>query len=234
MEMVMRDCFIPTQNYQKAAALCEELMGPALGVEMAAITGRAGRGKTTVAERIYATNKNTVYVLYHEDWSYSELLRDITFRLCGTRPRYRQICFEMIQNEMARQRRIIMVDEADRMNVKCLNVLRNIHDVCKVPVLLIGEDDLKRKMEKENRLISRLRSTLLFDPVNQADVVVFFKSALGQPITPEMAGRLLMHSGGDFRNVLTDAVAIERMMKASGVDRVMDRIVDAVCSNGKK
>jgi DNA transposition AAA+ family ATPase len=229
----MKDIFIPTQNYQKMQALVNELMGPALGVEMAAITARAGRGKTTAAERIYATNTRTVYVLYHEDWSYTELLREVAFRLCGTRPRFRQVCFEMIQSEMASTRRLIMVDEADRMNLKCLNVLRNIHDVCKVPVLLIGEDDLKNKLGKERRLISRLRNTLSFEPVSQADVVVFYKNALGMPITPDMAGKLMKHSQGDFRNVLTDAVAIERTMKASSIEAVTDRIVGEICNNGR-
>lgn len=231
----MRDCFIATQNYQKMAAICEDLLGASLGVEMAAALGRAGRGKTTVAKRIYATNKHTVYVLYHEDWSYTELLREIAFRLCGTRPRFRQACFEMIQNEMATHRRIIMVDEADRMNLKCLNVLRNIHDVCNTPVLMIGEEDLRNKLNSERRLISRLRNILPFESVSNADVVVFFKQALGQMITAEMAERLLKHSAGDFRNVLTAGVAIERMMKASGITAVTDRLVDAACNgNGKK
>jgi hypothetical protein len=231
----MRDCFIATENFQKMQELVGELLGPVLGVEMASVLGRAGRGKTTAAERIYATNGSTVYVLYHEDWSYTELLREIAFRMCGTRPRYRQACFDMIRSEMATRRRVIMVDEADRMNLKCLNVLRNIHDVCRVPVLLIGEDDLAPKMGRERRLISRLRATLSFEPVAQADVTVFFKNALGQMITPEQAAKLLKHSQGDFRNVLTAGVVIERMMKASGIAAVTDRIVDAACGgNGKK
>lgn len=229
----MKDIFIPTQNYQKMTALCDELLGAALGVEMAAILGRAGRGKTTAAERVYTINPNTVYVLYHEDWSYTELLREIAFRLCGTRPRFRQVCFEMIANEMAQKRRIIMVDEADRMNLKCLNVLRNIHDVCKTPVLMIGEEDLRNKLGRERRLISRLRATVAFEPVSQADVVVFFKQAMNMTVPGDQAAKLLKHSQGDFRNVLTDAVAIERIMKASGIEAVTDRIVDAVCNGAK-
>jgi len=229
----MKDIFIATRNYQKMQALVGELMGPALGVEMAAILGRAGRGKTTAAETIFSRNDSTVYVLYHEDWSYTELLREIAFRLCGTRPRYRQICFEMIANEIANRRRIIMVDEADRMNLKCLNVLRNIHDVCKTPILLIGEEDLKNKLGRERRLVSRLRDTISFEAVNQADVVVFFKNAVDMQITTDMAARLLKHSQGDFRNVLTDAVAVERIMSASGIESVTDRVVDEVCKNGK-
>lgn len=228
----MKDIFINTKNYQRLQALCDELLGACLGVEMAAILGRAGRGKTTAAEKIYTTNSNTVYVLYHEAWPHTELLREITFRLCGTRPRYRQTCFEMIQTEIGNKRRIIMVDEADRMNIKCLNVLRNIHDVCKTPVLLLGEEDLRNKLGRERRLISRLRDTITFEAVCQADVVVWYRQALGQQLAPESAAKLLKSSGGDFRNVLTDALAIERIMKASGIEAITERVVDEVCKKG--
>jgi DNA transposition AAA+ family ATPase len=221
--------FINTKNYQRLQVLCDELLGACLGVEMAAIFGRAGRGKTTAAEKIYTSNSNTVYVLYHEAWPHTELLREITFRLCGTRPRFRQTCFEMIQTEIGNKRRIIMVDEADRMNLKCLNVLRNIHDVCKTPILLIGEEDLKNKLARERRLISRLRDTISFEAVCQADVVVWYRQALEQQLPPEYAIKLVRSAQGDFRNILTQALAAERIMKASGIEAITERVVDEIC-----
>lgn len=229
----MQDVFIPTQNFQRTQALCEELLGSALGVEMAAVTGRAGLGKTTAAERIYATNKNTVYVLYQEGWNYLELLREITFALCGTRPRYRQTCFDMVVNEMAVRRRIIMVDEADRMNLKCLNGIRNIHDKLRVPIMLIGEDVLSNHLSRERRLIDRLRASVAFQAVSQADVVVFYAQSLGQKLTPEHTARLLKHAGGSFRRVLTDAVKAERIMKSSGLSVITDAVIETVLKDGK-
>jgi len=225
----MKDIFINTKNYQRMTALCDELLGASYGVEMAAVVGRAGRGKTTAAERIYTTNANTVYLLYHEAWSFSELLREITFRLCGTRPRYRQTCFEMIQTEIGNRRRIIMVDEADRMGLKVLNVLRNIHDVCHTPVLLIGEEDLKNKLSRERRLVSRLRDTISFEAVCQADVTVWYRQAMGMQVPPDLAAKLLKNAQGDFRHVLTDALAVERIMQASGIGALTERVVEEVC-----
>ena len=230
----MKEAFVPTQNYQRMDALCSELLGPVLGVEIAAVTGRAGRGKTTAAERIYAINPNTVYVLYQEGWHFLELLREVAFRLCGTRPRFRQACFEMIQTELATRRRIIMVDEADRMNLKCLNVLRNLHDICKAPVLLIGEEVLTNHLGAERRLISRVRDMVSFGPVTQADVSVFFVQAMGQRPSPESVAKLLKHSRGDFRRVLTAAVEAERIMKASGLSTITDAAINAICKNGKE
>lgn len=228
----MRDVFVSTQNFQKFETLCNELLSSALGVEMAAVIGRAGRGKTSAAERIYTMNPNTVYALYREDAKPNELLREVTFRLCGVRPNRREVCFEKIREELSGRRRIIMVDEADRMPIKCMNVLRNIHDECRAPVLLIGEEDLVEKLGRERRLISRVRAVMKFEPISQADVAVFYKMALDVRLTPDNAAKLLKHSGGDFRRVLTGAVEAERLARASGMTDINDNIIERVCANG--
>ena len=228
----MNPVFVPTENFLKADKIASDLLGTVYGSDIYAFIGRSGSGKTTIAQRMFVTNNRSVYVLFCEGWNHVELLREITFRLSGARPRFQQVCFEMIQNEMEKKRRLLMIDESDRLNLKCLNVLRNIHDVCKVPVLLIGEEDLESKIARERRLISRLRGTLYFDPVLQADITVFFKYALGIQLTPDMSGKLLKHSGGDFRNVVTYAVKIERIMKASGLESITDLLIDKVCNNG--
>ncbi len=220
--------FIQTVNYQRLTAMCDDLLSVALGVEMAAVVAPAGRGKTIAAERLFSQNPQTVYILYQEDWSYTALLREIVFRLCGTRPRSRERCVEMIQNDLATKRRVIMIDEADRMNLKCLNVIRNLHDICKNPIMLIGEEDLKAKLMRERRLTSRVRSVLDFEPATQADITVFYMQAIGQRITPEQTSKLLRHSHGDFRNILTDALSAERKMKASGLTAITDKLVDEV------
>ena len=126
-----------------------------------------------------------------------------------------------------------MVDEADRMSLRCLNVLRIEQGGCKVPVLLVGEEILARNLGRERRLISRVRSMVNFEPVSQADVVVFFKSAMGQALTPAQAAKLLKHSEGDFRKVLTSAVQADRIMTASGIKTITDKIIDEICKTDK-
>jgi DNA transposition AAA+ family ATPase len=230
----MKDIFIPTMNFQKTNGLVDDLLGPALGVEMAAVIAPAGRGKTFATERIYTQNKNTVYVLYQEKWSHIELMREITFQLSGTRPRLRQACFDILQDENRERRRLIMVDDADRMNSACLNMLRNIHDILKMPVLAVGEPPLERKILREKRLKSRTRNMLFYAPVNQADVTVFFKQAMGASLSPDQATRLLRHCEGDFRPLLTAAVKAEKIMDVSGIAAVTDKVVAEVCNNGRR
>lgn len=228
----MKKCFVRTLNYQRFEELCEELLGQPAGVEMAAVVSRAGRGKTTASERIVTMNKACVYLLYKEKDSHNDLLREMCFSLGGERPHYRRHCQEMIQDEMAGQRRLVIVDDADRMPSSCLNTLRNIHDICLVPVLMAGEEALKRKLERERRLISRTRRIMVFGPASQPDVAGFYKDAMGHvPNPPELAA-LTRHSGGDFRNVIKDALAIERIMKSSGLKSITREAVREAVKGG--
>jgi len=230
----MNKCFIPTHNYQKTEALVEELLGPAMNVDMAAVIGPAGRGKSFAMERIFTNNKNTTYVLYQEKWSHIELMREIAFRLSGERPRLRQACFDILQDEIRERRRLIIVDDGDRMSSSCLNVLRNIHDILHLPILIVGEPFLERKIMREKRLKSRTRSLLFYSPVNQADVGLFFKQTIGASLTPDQQIKILKHCEGDFRPLLTFSVKAEQIMKVSGISAVTDRIVDEICNNGRK
>lgn len=224
----MKNCFVRTLNYQAFEELCRELLGPAGGAEMASVVGRAGRGKTTAAERIVTMNPSCVYVLYKEGDSQTDLLREICFTLGGVRPGIRRRCHEMIQEEMAVQRRLVIVDEVDRAPKSCLHTLRNIHDLCRVPILMIGEEHLPKKLASEERLTSRTRRHLPFGPVTQPDVAEFYRSAMGHvPDAADLAA-LTRHAGGSFRRVFMDAITVERILRASGLPRITADVVREV------
>jgi len=229
----MNECFLPTSNYRELQELINELMGPALGVEMAAVTGRAGRGKTTAAQRIYAETNRAVYVLYQEAWTINDLFREIAFSLSGIRPFRRQQAMELIQSELGRERRAIMIDEADRAPVKVLNALRNIHDITKSPIVLIGEDELSRKLSAERRISSRIRNAIPFKPLSVQDLTLFYRLSLGITLPASKADKLAAASAGDFRNVLTDALTIERLMKVNSAGEVTDEIVEKAIGRKK-
>ena len=227
----IKNIFIKTANYQKTEDLVYDLLGPPTGVDIAALIGTAGRGKSSVAERIFTHNKNTIYCLYQEKWSHIELMREITFKLSGLRPRLRQTCFDIIQGELEERRRLILVDDADRANSSCLNVLRNIHDIFNVPILLIGEPFLERNIFKEKRIKSRVRNILFYDRINAADVNVFFKSALGFELTNEQTNKILKYCDGDFRPLITATIKADKIMDTSEINAVTDKIVDDICKD---
>ena len=225
----MKETFISTENFQRLEELYNWLLAEQYGVELGAVLGRAGRGKTTAARRLYAMNGSAVYVRFEEWLSHVGILREITFAVAGLRPVRTQVCFDLLKEGLEGRNKLIMVDEADRMSLRHLNTLRDLHDVCQTPIILIGEEPLDAKLRQERRLISRLRKVLKFEPTGQMDIVVFYNQALGLSIPPHVAAPLARHAQGDFRLVVKDALAVERVMKASSLSEITPEVVEEAC-----
>jgi hypothetical protein len=226
----MKDVFISTGNFHRCEELYNWLLGEQYGVELGAVLGRAGRGKTTAARRIYSMNGHATYVRFEEWLTHIGLLREITFATAGVRPKSTQACFDLLEKELAGPgKKIVLLDEADRMGIRHFNAMRDLHDVFQVPIIFIGEEPLEAKLFQERRIKSRIRDVLKFEEIGQIDVVVFYKEALEVAVRPQAAARLARHAQGDFRLVVKDALAIEHMMKVSGIGELTDAIVDEVC-----
>lgn len=229
----MKDVFISTVNYQKLKEICEALLETSFGLEMAKVVGRAGLGKTTSAERIVTQMPNVAYVCYDDLMSHVGLIREIAFVLGGLRPSRTDQCREIIMDELARQRRVILVDEADKMSSKHFNTLRTVlHDKCRVPIVLIGEESLTEKVSRERRLISRISKKLTFEPLSQPDVLVFFRTAMDTDLSPKQAAKIAKASGGDFRMLINKGLEMEQIRDASGLKAITEEIIDEVCGNG--
>lgn len=227
--------FVSTENYRRFEQLIRDVFVYFANLELAAVFGRAGRGKTTAARRIASINHSRtempVTYLTYEGWmSPVAVLREVTFRVTGSRPMTSMKCVNLLREELIKLRRVIVVDEADRMTVKHLNVLRDIHDTCGVPVVFVGEEELRGKLAEERRLISRISQELTFDQVTALDVVAFYKANLSVEVTPEQTAALAKHAEGDFRLVVKDALRVERALRASGLSDIPDDLVKGVCS----
>jgi len=225
----MRDQFIPTINYQKLLALVADLLGRILGLEMATLIARAGSGKSVACRRIAAMNPLVILVSFAGWLSSAGILREIAFAVAGARPRSTQACFDLLERGLNDSRRLIMVDESDRMSLRHLNILRDLHDRLSVPIILVGEEVLRSKLCQERRLISRISHELVFQPVAAADVCLFYQRNLDLEVSTKAAGALTAHAQGDFRLVVKDALRIERSMKASGLSGITEDLVREIC-----
>jgi hypothetical protein len=228
----MKDVFVPTENYQQLKAECEGCMSNAHGVEMVAVVGNAGRGKSTAAERIAVENADVRFVRLTPGRSPAGFLIEVTAALTGDLCRTMQECQTALKEGLSHQRIMLIADEADRLCPRHLNTLRDIHDLYSVPVVMIGEALLIRKLNHERRLISRTRNIIQFQPVTQTDIIHFYRTALEQSPTPGQVKSLVQHCGGDFRQVLTDALKIERRMKINSLKKITDEVVAKICGNG--
>ncbi|HOK59217.1 MAG TPA: AAA family ATPase [Methanothrix sp.] len=224
----MKHEFIETANTRKFMEISRELQDPAsmIGPSLAMVTGPAGRGKTEAAKR-FATLTEAVYIPPMNIRTENMMLRDITFELSGERPYRRERCLSVIGEEMKKARRLVIIDEADLLETRILQMLRNVNEQYACPILFIGEDGLKGRIASQGRFSSRIRRRMEFGPVGQQDIAYFFKQCL-VPAPPEVTALIHHHSRGDWRPVVTIALAIERAMKASGTREITLEMVQHV------
>jgi hypothetical protein len=229
----MKQEFITTGNTKKFEEICTELTSTMslIGPSLAMLTGPAGRGKTEAA-RHYAVNSDAIYIPPMNIRSPAMVLREISFELAGLRPARTDACLAIIGEEMTKNRRLIMIDEADLLEMKCLEMLRNVNERFACPIMLIGEEELKGRVGSRRRLASRIRRRMDFGPINQFDIAQFFKTALGVKAGPDITSIIHKHANGDWRPVLTAAIGIERAMKASNVTEITVEMVSDVLKNG--
>ena len=216
----MKPEFIENANTRKFFEICNELSDPAsmIGPSLAMVTGPAGRGKTEAARR-FATQTEAIYLPPLNTRTPTMVLREIAFELAGMRPVRTDACLAVIADEMHKERRLIIIDEADLLALQILEMLRNVNERYACPILLIGEDDLKGRIASRRRLASRVRRRLEFGPVTQQDVAYFFKQSLvAAPLA--VTALIQQHAKGDWRPVLTAAIGIERAMKATGTSEI--------------
>jgi DNA transposition AAA+ family ATPase len=216
----MKPEFINTANALKFFEVCNELSDPSsrIGPSLAMVTGPAGRGKTEAARR-FATQTEAIYLPPLNTRTPTMVLREIAFELAGMRPVRSDACLQIIGDEMFKQRRLIIIDEADLLAMQILEMLRNVNERYACPILLIGEDDLKGRIASRRRLQSRIRRRLEFGPVTQQDIAYFFKQSL-VVAPPAVTALIQQHAKGDWRPVLTAAIGIERAMKATGTNEI--------------
>ena len=228
----MKNEFIETININKFNKICQELEGNAslVGPSLGMITGPAGRGKTEAAKH-YVIGGSAVYIPPMNIRTPAMLLREIAFELGGVRPVRSETCLSVIGEEMAKDRRLVIIDEADLLAMAILEMLRNVNERYACPIVLIGEENLKGKVESRRRLGSRVRRRLEFAPISAQDIVYFFKRCLNLKLSPEALAEVQKHCRGDWRPVLTVALGVERSMRASNLKEASVEMINGIIKN---
>lgn len=223
------DVLVLTQSVSNFQALADDLSAPdgTMSSSIGMAIGTAERGKTHASKWYCQNNPQAAYVLYVDGSTKVQLLRDICEALAHTRPYSFGACIATLEETCKYNRRLIIIDEADKMPIQQLEMLRAINERCNLPLMLVGEEGLKTKTDRVPRLRSRIRNPIcLFEKAKSVDVAAYYHAAAGVEITQQMAERLVRHAGYGFRSIVNDSIAISKMSKASAIDTITDKMLD--------
>lgn len=223
------DVLVLNQNVDNFQKLADDLSDPdgSLSSSIGMAIGTAERGKTHAAKWYVQENPQAAYVLYVDGASKVQLLRDICEAIAHTRPYSFSGCIATLEETCKYNRRLVIIDEADKLPVQQLELLRGINERCNLPFLLVGEEGLKTKTDRVPRLRSRIRQPIvLFERARSVDVVAYYHEAAGIEIDRQTAERLCKHANGGFRSIVNDSIAISKMSKASALDTITDKMLE--------
>lgn len=222
--------FIMTKNVEMFNELAEEMLDldADLTSSIGVVIGRAGRGKTRAARHFCIHRQEAIYVQFLDGFSLVDVAREIAYEFGGVRPRSFRACLDVIEESTINGRRIVVIDEADKMPKKFFEMIRGINERCSLPVILVGEEGLRKTLDTERRLKSRTRRVLVFEQIGVEDVIVYYQEALGIEIGIDIAKHLHKRASGDFRFIVNDAINIARLMNINNVAEITKDILRAL------
>ena len=209
----------PLANVARLTQLIDRCLNRAHGLPgMGCFHGRAGLGKTTSG--IYATNRfQACHVEALPIGGVKGLLTMITVEL-GLKPaRTTEALFGQVAQELAISGKPLIIDEADHiLSDKPIEIVRRLHDVSGAPVILMGEEALPQKLQRWERVHSRMLSWVGAEPATAADVDHLARIyAAGVTLAPELKAQLLTASRGSIRNVSTNLAHVREYAAIQGL-----------------
>jgi DNA transposition AAA+ family ATPase len=172
---------------------------------MGAMFGHSGWGKTQAA--IYAQNSTrAVVVEVSESWSAKKLWTEILKEAFVQQPKGTAAD---LQDEVAmvlgdQPDRPLILDEADKLIARGLiEKVREVADKAQVPVLLVGEEKLLTKLEREPRVFGRLLSWYAAQPADLGDCRILARALMGNIAVDEpLLAQVRQEANGRIRLIM--------------------------------
>lgn len=232
----LKPTFVKTRNVRNFEVLMRGLdLGAGEG-RLGLVHGRAGRGKTRTSQW-YAAHNDCVYIRMITVWRTSELefLKTLCRELGVVNPPHRKgPCFVEIIDRLLVNPRPIFLDEIEKLSSHFLDVVRDLADLAKIPVILIGESELPVAMRRNARVWSRTQQQLEFEPISSADIVYYISECTGSVIKPTAAMIEIIDrsTAGDFRLVRRALLNLVQIVNAEGSGTVTEQMVKIAVKTG--
>lgn len=223
------DVIIATPDFTATYSLCNMLLddNESLTASIGLVTGVAGRGKTTAVKKFVADHPyNTIYIL-NMGFSRATLFRSIADELIGRSYNTYWKNLNLILEATRISRKVIVVDEADRMPLSLLEDLRTLNESGRVPILLVGEPVLTSTVKKADRIESRIRKPRVeFCPLDYLSLATLYQESCGLSISKEIAVQLVNIAHADFRIAANDMQAIVKLMNVNHYMTLDRKVLD--------
>lgn len=214
----------PLKNVAACLTLVDQLIHrPAHLPNIGVFSGFSGYGKTMASQ--YCWNRTgAIFVEVFDFWTRKKFCQAVLAELGVMRAR--GTIGDMMDEIIARlgddPARPIIIDEADKLVDKgMIELVRDINKAAQVPVLLVGEELLPKKLEQVERVHNRVLDWVLAEPCDLDDT-----KALARFLYPkldmanELLDRIRVETGGKARRIATTLNEAAQFAGTAGVSRL--------------
>jgi len=206
----------------KNVSLCTLALERAIGRQqhlpgMVALHGPSGFGKSFAA--CYATNEyDAVYIEAKSTWTRKAILINIAREL-GIAPAHTMYeITEQVSERLALSGRPLIVDEMDHIiNQNAVEVIRDIYEGSHAPILLIGEENLPRKLAKWERFAGRILDFIAAQPADAEDARILAEFYCRRiELSEDLLTSLAEAANGSIRRICVNLSLIEETALSAG------------------
>ena len=187
--------------------------------------GRAGLGKTVAVKKYTQEFLDSILIESDSGYTAKSLLKEIHRRLglSGKGSVY-DLMGEVVR-KLNQSGRLLIIDEAENLPYRALEITRRIHDKTGVGVLLIGRgillENLKGYNNQYDQLYSRVKCTKIIDSLLIQDVIKILETI---EQNTELAETYLQYSGGNTRrleHLISHSISIAKFNGKAEVDNAV-------------
>jgi len=228
----MKHRIVEVKNMLKTEQLLDNLLNrssivPGIGL----IHGESGFGKTTSVQWLFNQDGvNGVYIRCYRTDTVTSLLEKIAKEI-GVPPKHNlRAMVDAIIEVIRKEALALFIDEADYIvsNARIMETLRDIYDATEQPLILVGMEEIARRISQRKQLFNRISQWVEFKPADLDDVALIAREMLevDVEIDEELLDLIRKRSNGVVRVIVTALDKLEKLAMASNVNRLCLADVD--------
>jgi hypothetical protein len=189
----------------------------AMEAGMMLVTSEPGFGKTETLRWYVAQQPYAVYVRAKSGWTRHWFLNDLLSALGVSPQRLTEDMFRQAVGALEARPYMVVVDEVEHVLVDhaVMEAIRDISDATKIPVVLVGMDQVKDRIRSRYpQISSRIAVIVYFQPVSREDVAKAASTLLdGVRLADDLVDEIHRQCEGRMRLVMNALGTCERIAR---------------------
>ena len=217
----MREDFAITKNVKRFIHGVEVINTPIKGrIGNGLFFGPPGTGKTDVGQW-YASQHDVPYIRAKDISSRRSLLSNIVAEL-GEAPGYlADTLFNQIVEQLIERPRVIIIDEVDYLiRGGAVEVLRDINDMTNTPIIMMGMENVDKKLKAFRHLYDRFTAVVRFELFDKEEVSSLAESICSAKLSPCAVDYIAQAGGGKLRLTTTWFSRAEQLASRNKIEEI--------------